>query len=101
MGTSKGYKMPSGGDWGPLKREATDFVRNVGVKPVAPQSLLGHYIRVRGSSGGSASGTGGEGGSGSASGGTKGGRARAWGAGVATAQRLGGFLSRVGRTGAS
>ena len=99
MGTSKGYKMPSGGDWGPLKREATDFVQNISVKPGAPQSLLGHYVRVRGSNGGSATSTGGESGSGSTSGGTKDGRARAWGAGVGTAQRLGGFLSRVGEVG--
>ncbi|MGB7203830.1 MAG: hypothetical protein WBD16_16405 [Pyrinomonadaceae bacterium] len=30
MGTSKGYGMPTGGDWTPLKNEATRFVKNVG-----------------------------------------------------------------------
>ena len=97
--------MPSGGGWGPLKREATDFAQNVGIKPVAPQSLLSHYVRLRSSSGGESVGGGGQRGSGSTGGSTGsrgtggGGRAGAWRAGVGTAQRLGGFLSRVGEVG--
>ena len=103
MGTSKGYKMPSGGEWGPLKREATDFAQNVGIKPMAPQPLLTHYIRVRGNSGGGSSTGGGDGGGQRESGATEGGAGRgrggAWRAGVCTAHKLGGFLSRVGEVG--
>jgi hypothetical protein len=102
MGTSKGYKMPTGGDWGPLKREATDFAQNVGLKPVNPQSLLRHYIAVRSSPSGSAVGGGGgnaSGGAGGGGAGAGGGRAGSWSAGVATAQNIGGFLSRVGEVG--
>ena len=101
MGTSKGYKMPSGGDWEPLKREATVFAKNDGAGPVAPRTLLRDYMKVRSVSGGSTmgSGTGGSGSGGSSAGPSRGGRARSWGAGVTTAQRLGGFISRVGEVG--
>jgi hypothetical protein len=99
MGTSKGYKMPSGGEWGPLKREATDFAQNIGIKPVAPQSLLSHYVRVRSSGSGESSGGGQKSSGSTGSGGGGGGRVGAWRAGTGTAQRLGGFLSRVGEVG--
>jgi hypothetical protein len=98
MGTSKGYKMPSGGNWGPLKREATGFAQNAGFKPVVPQRLLRHYIKVRAASdrpinAGAGLGAGNGGGSG-------GGRTtRSWSAGVATAENVGGFFSRVGEVG--
>ena len=99
--------MPTGGDWGPLKREATDFAQNVGVKPVLPQSLLRHYIGVRsgttgsigGIAGGGAVGPGGGGSGGGGGGAGGGGRAKQWAGGVATARNVGGFLSRVGDVG--
>ena len=47
MGTSKGYKMPSGGNWEPLKREATDFVKNDGAGSVAPKTLLRDYVHFK------------------------------------------------------
>jgi hypothetical protein len=105
MGTSKGYKMPSGGNWEPLKREATDFVKNDGAGSIAPKTLLRDYVKVRSTSSGSGStGTAGGGSIGSGSGGSgggtgRGGRARSFDAGVAIAQRLGGFISRVGEVG--
>jgi hypothetical protein len=99
MGTSKGYSMPTGGNWGPLKREATEYAQNVGVKPVAPQSLLRHYIRVRSNPDGPRGGAEGGGNGAAGSGGGGGGRSAHWGAGAATAQRIGGFLSRVGQVG--
>lgn len=40
MGTSKGYDMPTGGDWTPLKREATQFANDGGTGPVSPAILL-------------------------------------------------------------
>jgi hypothetical protein len=101
MGTSKGYKMPSGGNWEPLKREATDFVKHDGAGSVAAKALLRDYVKVRSTSsgsGGSATGGGGIGG-GLGGGSGRGGRARSFSAGVATAQRLGGFISRVGEVG--
>jgi len=102
MGTSKGYKMPSGGNWEPLKREATGFVKNDGAGSVTPKTLLRDYVKVRSASSGSGSGggaAGGGGGSGAGGGSARGGRARSFGAGLATAQRLGGFISRVGEIG--
>lgn len=95
MGTSKGYTMPTGGDWEPLKGEATRYARNVGFKPVAPKSLLIHYVRVRSNpdrQGAFNAGNGGGAGGG-------GGRTARWSAGAATAQNIGGFFSRVGQVG--
>jgi hypothetical protein len=98
MGTSKDYKMPTGGDWGPLKREVNDFVQNVGFEPVAPLPVVGNYLRIR--THGSGGGTGGRGGSaGSGGGGNGGGRSRNWSAGISTAARFGGFLSRASEVG--
>ncbi len=90
--------MPSGGDWEPLKREATEFVKHEGAGSVAPRTLLRDYMKVRSASSGP-SGGGGSGRGGSSAGSRGGGRARSWGAGVTTAQRLGGFVSRVGEIG--
>src|SRR5579862_5570553 len=101
MGTSKGHKMPTGGDWGPLKREATDFAQNIGTKPRPPQPLLRRYLRVVSNAGArSKAGKGGQPGDG-AGGGGGGGRTRNFGAGVATGQAVGGFFSRVGQVGLS
>jgi hypothetical protein len=96
MGTSKGYKMPSGGDWEPLKREATQFVKQEGAGSVTPRTLLRDYIKVRSASSKSTGGDGNSSGGGSGTNlGSAAGRIRSWGAGVATAQRLGNFISRV------
>jgi len=100
--------MPTGGDWGPLKREATDFAQNVGFQSTAAQPLLRQYIRVRSNAGvpvGGAGPTGGPGGVGNSAGsggsgsGGAGGGGTSWSAGVSTAQNVGGFLSRVGNVG--
>jgi hypothetical protein len=103
MGTSRGYKMPTGGNWTPLKNDATDFVQGTGSKDITPANLLSDFVRaiggvkglVRGH-GGSAPSTGGGQAAGGASKGSGGGGTSA---AVGTAQNLGGFLSRVGEVG--
>lgn len=108
MGTSRGYKMPAGGNWTPLKNDATDFVQGTGNADITPSSLLTDFIRAAGGlkallrghggsvpSGGGTTGTGaktkGGGGAGGATGGTS--------AAVGTARNLGGFLSSVADVG--
>jgi hypothetical protein len=108
MGTSRGYKMPTGGNWTPLKNEATDFVQGTGSKDITPANLLSDFIRaiggvkglVRGHGGSAPSSGGGQaaGGSSKRAGGTGGGGGGT-SAAVGTAQNLGGFLSRVGEVG--
>src|SRR5580692_11595360 len=110
MGTSSGYKMPKGGNWTPLKNDATDFVQGTGSKEITPADLVTNFIRVTGGlkglmrgNGGSAPSIGGgspakdgaKGGGGGGAGGGGGGTSAA----VGTAQNLGGFLSRVGAIG--
>ena len=46
MGTSSGYKMPKGGNWTPLKNDATDFVQGTGSKEITPANLVTDFIRV-------------------------------------------------------
>ncbi len=116
MGTSTGYQMPTGGDWTPLKTDATNFVQNGTSATVTPQSLLGDYMRAIGGAaafssggGGSPSGSGGGGGAGGggASGGGSssgsGGSRSVTAGGTRAAQRvthgLGNFLARVGSAG--
>jgi hypothetical protein len=48
MGTSRGYKMPTGGNWKPLKNEATAFVKGTGGPEITPASLVANFIRVKG-----------------------------------------------------
>jgi hypothetical protein len=48
MGTSRGYKMPTGGNWTPLKNDATDFVQGTGNADITPSSLLTDFIRATG-----------------------------------------------------
>jgi hypothetical protein len=106
MGTSRGYKMPTGGAWTPLKNDATDFVQGTGGPEITPGNLVTDFIRVSGGfkglrqgSGGSApsgSGKSAAGGSGRSGGGGNGG---SHSAAVGTARNLGGFLSRVGEVG--
>jgi hypothetical protein len=109
MGTSRGYKMPTGGNWTPLKNEATDFVQGTGTKDITPANLLSDFIRaiggvkglVRGHGGSAPSAGGGQaaGGASKGSGGGGGGSGGRTSAAVGTAQNLGGFLSRVGEVG--
>ncbi|MGH9644929.1 MAG: hypothetical protein ACRD3Q_21205 [Terriglobales bacterium] len=103
MGTSKGYKMPSGGDWTPLKTQATEFVNSNTqgqAGAAAGRALLRNYIKVRSASNSPVSGDGPGATSGKSGGGSgRGVRGRSWGVGVATAQKLGKFFSRVSEIG--
>lgn len=115
MGTSRGYKMPTGGNWTPLKNDATDFVQGTGGPEITPGNLVTDFIRVSGGfkglrkgSGGSAPiGSGGAGSGGSGRPGSsgrsgnsgRGGSGESSSAAVGTARNLGGFLSRVGEVG--
>ncbi len=92
--------MPTGGDWTPLKTEASKFVKSDGADVnsanVSTAHLLSHYINVikkygyGGSGGGGGTGPKGSGGS------SRGGFGRA---AAKTGQKLGGFLSRVATVG--
>jgi hypothetical protein len=105
MGTSKGYGMPAGGEWTPLKIEANKFVKNDGKTdrqgnpvPVSPADLMGRFLNALGSTGkGSGSGGGATGGGGS--GGGKGGGFGGGPAARSTGSRVGGFLSGVSTVG--
>jgi hypothetical protein len=115
MGTSKGYQMPTGGKWTPLKHDATDFVQGTGNKDIGPGDLMKDFIRAsggvrgltRGSGGSAPSITGGAAGGGSAkrrgggsgSGGGGGASGGKTSAAVGTARNLGGFLSSVATVG--
>ncbi len=109
MGTSRGYKMPTGGNWTPLKNDATDFVQGTGSKDITPANLLFDFIRaiggvkglVRGHGGSAPSAGGGQAAGGASKGSSGGGGGSGGGtsAAVGTAQNLGGFLSRVGEVG--
>jgi hypothetical protein len=90
MGTSKGYTMPSGGNWTDLKREATKFAQS---GPASDASmLLQHFIHANGGAAGWASGKGG--------GGNRAGKtAIIGGAARQAGRKLGGFLARVGSSG--
>ena len=106
--------MPTGGNWTPLKREATRFVQGSGgdgpepdapQRPVAPESLLRNYLHVLGGAKKLSQGTGG-GDSGGTTGGTRkggGGGGRGGGrtgrAARNTGRSLGGFLSSVSSVG--
>lgn len=116
MGTSTGYNMPTGGDWTPLKREATKFVKDEdggsgnNPNPVSPEKLLSDFLRTYAGGGGGSTSGGGGGGGGSAGGrgrgggGGGGGGGRGGGGGTGrsfgraargTGRALGGFLSSV------
>lgn len=99
MGTSKGYDMPTGGDWTPLKKEATRFVKGGGSGPVSPARLLRDYLAANG---GARALSRGEGGSGRGNtGGAVGGRTGGRGGRAArkVGRNLGSFLSSVGSVG--
>ena len=107
MGTSRGYKMPKGGNWTPLKNDATDFVQGTGNAGITPTSLLTDFIRATGGLAGLLRGNGGtvpSGGAGTSvkttggvgSGGAVGGGTSA---AVGAARNLGGFLSSVADVG--
>lgn len=96
MGTSKGYGMPTGGEWTPLKNEATRFVKdaagnNDGQESLGyPERILSRFIVAYGGSRRIAVG---RGGGAEGSGGRTGSTARRAGA------ALGSFLSDVANHG--
>jgi hypothetical protein len=77
MGTSKGYQMPTGGNWTPLKNDATDFVQGTANENVNPENLVKDFVRATGGFKGLMRGHGGNapsvGGGGSGAGAKKGG----------------------------
>lgn len=102
MGTSKGYDMPTGGDWTPLKKDATKFVNDGGTGPVSPVKLLRDYLAANGGVRALSRGRGGKrgghtGGDGGRRGGHDGGRGGL--AARKVGRNLGGFLSSVGSVG--
>lgn len=111
MGTSRGYKMPKGGSWTPLKNDATDFVQGTGSKDVTPGNLVTDFVRASGGlkglmrgNGGGAPPVGGGNGAGSSAkrggGGSRGGGGAGGGsAAIGTARNLGDFLTRVSEGG--
>jgi hypothetical protein len=109
MGTSRGYKMPKGGNWTPLKNDATDFVQGTGSPDIKPSNLITDFIRAVGGLAGLMRGHGGSApfGSGIKTTGSKAGGGGGGGAGgaagtsaaVGTARNLGGFLSSVADVG--
>jgi hypothetical protein len=108
MGTSRGYKMPTGGNWTSLKNDATDFVQSTGNADVTPSSLLTDFIRATGGLKALLRGHGGSVPSGSGTtktgvktkgGGGSGGPGAGTSAAVGTARNLGGFLSSVADVG--
>lgn len=103
MGTSKGYTMPTGGEWRPLKNEANKFIKDKGGKDrnnnpltVTPERLLGRYITALGGARNLASG---KDGSGESVGSAKGGRTGRATAAAHAGSMLGGFLSGVQASG--
>lgn len=97
MGTSKGYGLPTGGDWTPLKTEATKFVKEEGKGSVSPEDFLRHYVHAYGGSKALAQGRGG-----SSDGKTTKSRGGSGGAGRAartSGRSLGGFLTTVSTRG--
>ena len=123
MGTSTGYRMPTGGEWTPLKNEATRFVKEGPAdSQVSPGQLLqsylqalggaagitGHSVYGLGSSSGGSHATGGgrssSGGSSSGGGGSRGSSGGSTGrrsAATRVGGNLGGFLASVGSGGLS
>ena len=120
MGTSTGYRMPTGGEWTPLKNDATRFVKEGPAdSQISPNQLIQSYLQALGGatgisgqdiasgshivgSSGRASGGGGGGGSSSGGGGSQGssrGSNSRRSAAVRVGGNLGGFLSRVGSSG--
>src|ERR1041385_5685509 len=94
MGTSKGYNMPTGGNWTPLKTDATNFVKNQGQGSVSAGRLLADYLRANGG-GKSIARRGTRQGAGPSGGG----KGRAGGAARKAGRALGGFLSSVNTVG--
>ncbi len=92
--------MPAGGEWTPLKTEASKFVKNDDTDSdntnLSAERLISHYLRVLKNSGYGSS----EGGKGTGSAGDKGGGGGGFGGAAArTGQQLGNFLSRVAEVG--
>lgn len=94
MGTSKGYSMPTGGDWTPLKTDATNFVKNQGQGSVSAGRLLSDYLKANGGARSIA-----RGGTSQGAGPSAGGKGRGGGAARKAGRALGGFLSSVNTVG--
>jgi hypothetical protein len=67
VGTSKGYKLPAGGNWKPLKKQANSFVSGSSDASPSASQLLRSYVHANGGAssfakGGGPSGSGGAGG---------------------------------------
>lgn len=92
MGTSKGYGMPTGGDWRPLKNDFNNFAKNGATPTRTPATLLGGFIAACGGANRISRGDGGSGRGGG--GGSDGGGGLGRAAGRA-GQNLGGFLSSI------
>lgn len=94
--------MPTGGDWTPLKHDATNFVKDNEHSSVPPGDLLRKYVKANGGARaiarrGSGVGSAGARGSGRSSRPGSGGRSSSVARSVG--RNLGGFLSSVGRIG--
>jgi hypothetical protein len=98
--------MPKGGNWTPLKNDATDFVQGTGSENITPSGLVTDFLRATGGlkallrgNGGAVPSPGGSTGARSRSsrgaGGGAGGGGGGTSAAVGTARNLGGFLSNV------
>ena len=96
MGTSTGYGMPTGGEWTPLKTDATQFVKNGENGPISPAKLLRSYLRAHGGASGIARGDGGRAQGGA---GRRGGGAAGTTGARKVGRNLGSFLSNVGSIG--
>jgi hypothetical protein len=92
MGTSRGYKMPTGGNWTPLKNDARDFVQGTGGPQITSANVVTDFVRANGGFKSLRRGHGGSApaGSSSRSGGS---------AAIGTARNLGAFLASVGQIG--
>jgi hypothetical protein len=97
--------MPTGGEWTPLKHDATNFVKDEGRSSVSPERLLHNYLKANGGartiarSGSSGDGSGMGSGGARGGGGSGGGGGRGGGAARSVGRNLGGFLASVGRVG--
>jgi hypothetical protein len=98
--------MPTGGDWTPLKNDATDFVQGTESADITPAGLVTNFIRAAGGlaamlrgNGGTVPSGGGTGGRRSGAGADGGGASAVSSAAVGTARNLGGFLSSVADVG--
>ena len=105
MGTSKGYQMPTGGAWTPLKTDGNRFVTEGPDGSVAPGEMVRRYLTAVGGARGILSGAAGSGGGRGGGGGSAGGQSGGGTGGGSTsaagrvARGVGGFFSRAASAG--